>query len=173
MYEVFMCETTPDPPANVDFSRVQDSTKGTVRGRLIDHMNNKGCAACHLRTDPPGLALEHFDGLGQQRTIENGATIDVSADVGGLKLDGAQGLGKFLHDDPRVPECLVRNIYSYAVGRDLDQKDESYLAHQAKQFAGSGYRLTDLMMQIGSSSEFFRVVVPDGVKRAASTAVSR
>ena len=27
-----------------------------------------GCTACHRRSDPPGLALEHFDGLGQLRT---------------------------------------------------------------------------------------------------------
>jgi len=31
-----MGEPTPDPPANVDFSKVQDSSKGTIRGRLLD-----------------------------------------------------------------------------------------------------------------------------------------
>jgi hypothetical protein len=34
--EIFMGEPTPDPPANVDFSKVQDSSKGTIRGRLLD-----------------------------------------------------------------------------------------------------------------------------------------
>src|SRR5262249_33425710 len=124
MYEIFMCQATPDPPADVDFSRVQDSSKGTVRARLLDHMQNVGCAVCHRRTDPPGLALEHFDGLGQLRTIENGATIDVSAGINGVKFEGAQGLGQFLHDDPRVPDCLVRNVYAYAVGRETGAEDE-------------------------------------------------
>src|SRR4029077_9473721 len=90
MLEIFMCQSTPDPPANVDFSRVQDSTKGTIRGRLLDHMHNTGCTSCHRRSDPPGLALEHFDGLGQLRTMENGATIDVSADLFGAKIEGSQ-----------------------------------------------------------------------------------
>ena len=76
-----MCQATPQPPANVDFSKVQDSTKGTVRGRLLDHMENEGCSGCHRRTDPIGLALEHFDGLGQLRTTENGMPIDVSAEI--------------------------------------------------------------------------------------------
>lgn len=171
--EIFMGEPTPDPPADVDFSRVQDSTKGTIRGRLLDHMNNIGCAGCHRRTDPPGLALEHFDGLGQLRTMENGTRIDVSAELnGGVKFEGAQGLGKFLHDDPRVPACLVRNVYAYGVGRKTDERDKDYLFDQAKAFASNGYRLPDLMLQIASSPEFFRVVVPSGVQRASSTPVA-
>jgi hypothetical protein len=169
VYEIFMCLPTPNPPADVDFSRVQDSTKGTIRGRLIDHMNNPGCSGCHMRSDPPGLALEHFDGLGQLRTMENGATIDVSADIYGVKLDGAQGLGKFLHDDARVPACLVRNVYAYGVGRATGEQDGDYLSNQTRAFASNGYRLPELMVQIASSPEFFKVVVPSGVQRAPST----
>jgi hypothetical protein len=169
VYEIFMCEPTPDPPADVDFSRVQDTAKGTLRGRLLDHMNNKGCESCHRRSDPPGLALEHFDGLGQLRTMENGARIDVSADLYGKALEGAQGLGKFLHDDRRVPACLVRNVYAYGVGRKTERQDADYLAEQTKAFSSSGYRLPDLMVQIASSPEFFKAVVPSGIQRVSST----
>ena len=167
--EIFMCQITPDPPADVDFSKVQGSNKATVRARLLDHMTTPGCAGCHRRTDPPGLALEHFDGLGQLRTMENGTTIDVSADVDGVKIQGAQGLGQFLHDNPRVPRCLVRNVYSYGVGRKADRQEEEYLLGQAKAFASAGYRFPDLMMQIASNPQFFRVIAPSGVERASST----
>jgi Protein of unknown function (DUF1592)/Protein of unknown function (DUF1588)/Protein of unknown function (DUF1595)/Protein of unknown function (DUF1585)/Protein of unknown function (DUF1587) len=170
VYEIFMCQGTPDPPADVDFSRVRDSSKGTVRARLLDHMQNVGCAVCHRRTDPPGLALEHFDGLGQLRTTENGATIDVSSGINDVKFEGAQGLGQFLHDDPRVPDCLVRNVYAYGAGREPD--DEDYLVNQSKAFAGNGYRLPDLMVQIASSPEFFKVVVPGGAEPLPSTAAA-
>ena len=147
-----MCEPTPDPPADVDFSRVQDSTKGTVRGRLLDHMNNTGCAACHRRTDPPGLALEHFDGLGQMRTMENGARIDVRPISTERSSKVRKVSARFLHEDPKVPACLVRNVYAYGVGRKTDERDEDYLADQAKAFAGNGYRVPDLMVQIASSA---------------------
>ncbi|HEY6308370.1 MAG TPA: DUF1592 domain-containing protein [Candidatus Angelobacter sp.] len=166
--EVFMCQVTPDPPANVDFSRVQDSAKGTVRARLLDHMENIGCAVCHRRTDPLGLALEHFDGLGQLRTMENGARIDVSSEIDNVKFEGAQGLGQFLHDDSRVPPCLVRNVYAYGVGRETDAQDEDYLLDQTKAFASNGYRLPDLMVQIASSPQFFRVAAPSGAERVPS-----
>src|SRR5215813_8847647 len=167
--EIFLGEPTPEPPPNVDFSKVRDSAQGTVRGRLLDHMNNKGCAGCHRRTDPPGLALEHFDGLGQLRTTENGMRIDVSAELDGVKFEGAQGLGKLLHDDPRVPASLARNVYAYGVGRKTEERDDSYLSDQTRRFTNNGYRLPDLMAQIAASPEFFKVVGPTGVQRASST----
>ncbi|GAB1263269.1 hypothetical protein NBRC116493_26390 [Aurantivibrio infirmus] len=168
IHEIFMCEPTPDPPADVDFSKVKDSMSGTVRGRLLDHMENTGCTACHQRSDPPGLALEHFDGLGQLRKYENGTLIDVSADLNGVKLVGAKGLGEFLHEDPRIPACLVRNVYAYGVGRETDFWDEDYLADQTDAFAENGYRVPDLMKQIVSTPEFFKVVVPEGQETASA-----
>lgn len=171
IYEIFMCQGTPDPPADVDFSKAQDSTKGTIRARLLDHMQNPGCSVCHRRTDPPGLALEHFDGLGQLRTMENGATIDVSAGINGVKFEGAQGLGQYLHDNPRVPACLVRDVFAYGVGRRPDALDEDYLLEQAKAFATEGYRFPDLMVQIASSPEFFKV--PGEPKPASTTTAAK
>jgi Protein of unknown function (DUF1592)/Protein of unknown function (DUF1588)/Protein of unknown function (DUF1595)/Protein of unknown function (DUF1587)/Protein of unknown function (DUF1585) len=158
--EIFVCQATPQPPANVDFSKVQDSTKGTVRGRLLDHMENEGCSGCHRRTDPLGLALEHFDGLGQLRTTENGMPIDVTAEIKDVKIEGARGVGEFLRRDPRVPACLVRNVYSYGVGQKTFGRDKQYLATQTKAFADNGYRFPDLMLQIASSPEFMKVVAP-------------
>jgi len=162
IHEIFMCEPTPDPPADVDFSQVQDSTAGTVRGRLLDHMENTGCTVCHQRSDPPGLALEHFDGLGQLRTMENGQYIDVSADLFGTRFVGAQGLGEFLYNDPRVPACLVRNVYSYGVARSLDANERDFLNAQTQQFANNGYRVPDLFKQIAGTAKFFEVRLPEG-----------
>jgi Protein of unknown function (DUF1592)/Protein of unknown function (DUF1588)/Protein of unknown function (DUF1595)/Protein of unknown function (DUF1585)/Protein of unknown function (DUF1587) len=158
--EIFVCQATPQPPANVDFSKVQDSTKGTVRGRLLDHMENEGCSGCHRRTDPLGLALEHFDGLGQLRTTENGMPIDVTAEIKDVKIEGAQGVGDYLRNDPRVPACLVRNVYSYGVGQKTFGRDKQYLAAQTKAFVDGGYRFAELMMRIASSPEFVKVVAP-------------
>lgn len=169
LYEIFMCKPTPDPPANIDFSKVKDSTEGTVRGRLIDHMENTGCAFCHRRTDPPGLALEHFDGLGQLRQFENGNLIDVSAEIQGKEIEGARGLGELLHDNPQIPKCLVRNVFAYGVGRKTDHRDESYLEDQTASFAADGYRFPELMRQIAASSGFFEVRVPNDEPKAADT----
>jgi hypothetical protein len=171
LYESFMCLALPSPPPDVDFSKVQATEKGTVRARLIDHKTNPGCFGCHNVSDPPGLALERFDGLGQYRQLENGAPIDVSAEIGGRAFSGSIGLGQFMHDNPTVPSCLVRNVHYYGVGRTVDAKDDAYLARQKKFFADNGYRLPELMRSVLNDPHFYRVVMPaDATPRAANAA---
>lgn len=160
--EIFLCLPTPEPPPNVDFSKVQAIDKGTVRERLTAHMANPVCAGCHKISDPPGLALEHFDGLGQLRTMENGQRIDVNTTFNGAPVAGAKGLGQALHDNPQLPACLVRNVFAYGVGHDAQGSDESFLDGAARSFAAGGYRLADLMRQMATSPEFFRVTYPGG-----------
>lgn len=159
--EIFRCSPTPEPPADVDFSKVQALDHGTVRTRLIAHMTNPGCSACHRASDPLGLALEHFDGIGQRRTLENGALIDVSAELRGRTILGAPGVGELLRDDPKVPACLVRQVFAYGVGRIPGDEDEPFLAAQTQAFAADGYRLKSFLRRLGSSPEFFKVTLPD------------
>lgn len=169
LHEIFMCQPTPDPPADVDFSKVQALANGTVRTRLLDHMTNEGCAVCHRASDPPGLALEHFDGLGQLRTTENGVPIDVTAEINGKKFTGAQGLGRLMHDNADVTSCVVKQAYSYGVGKAAGYRDEDYLAEQTAAFAKAGYQIPKLFEAIASSTEFYTVSAPAGLKVAAGT----
>jgi hypothetical protein len=164
LHEIFLCEHTPEPPADVDFSSVVDSNAATSRERLLDHMSNPGCIVCHQRSDPPGLALEHFDGLGQLRKYENGQLIDVNADLFGNQFSGAQGLGRFLYNDPRAASCLVRNVYAYGVARMPGSAERPYINAQIEQFAQNGYRVPALFRQIASTPEFFGVVLPPGLQ---------
>lgn len=168
LYEIFLGQPTPEPPADVDFSKVEASNGGTVRERLIDHMTNEGCAACHSVSDPAGLTLEHFDSLGQHRTMEDGQLIDVSGVLGGREMQGAQGLGQFLYDNPRTPATLVRNVYYYGVGRSLDERDDRFLAEETEAFAAGGYKVPALFAQIAASPHFMKVVVPRGARRPST-----
>lgn len=169
LHEIFMCQPTPDPPADVDFSKVQALANGTVRTRLLDHMINEGCAVCHRASDPPGLALEHFDGLGQLRTTENGVPIDVSAEINGKKFTGAQGLGRLMHDNADVTSCVVKQAYSYGIGKTAGYRDEDYLADQTAAFAKAGYQIPKLFEAIASSPEFYAVSAPAGLKIASGS----
>lgn len=161
--EILLCEPTPLPPANVDFSIVNDTTNPklrTVRARLIAHSEDESCSGCHRKSDPLGLALEHFDSLGQHRTQENGENIDVAAQLSGKKFAGARGLGHALHDNPKVAACVVRNVYAYGTGRAPDKTDRQYLDARVKAFVSEQYRFRPLLKQIATSAEFFKVVPP-------------
>jgi hypothetical protein len=158
--EIFMCMHIPPPPTNVDFSKVRDSDAGTVRQRLLQHATNAGCSSCHLLSDPPGLALENFDGLGQFRTMESGQKIDVSVDWLGKKFEGSQGLGAYFHDNQQIPACLVRNVFAYGTGRAPDLTDRAFIDRQTKTFAAKGYKVSALLADIAASPDFYRVELP-------------
>ena len=135
-------------------------------------MSNPGCVVCHQRSDPPGLALEHFDGLGQIRKYENGQLIDVSADLFGNKFVGAQGLGEFLYNDPRASSCLVRNVYAYGTAHMPAGSQRAYINEQIEQFARSGHKVPALFRQIASTPAFFAVALPEGLPQRATQLAS-
>ncbi|HEY5755824.1 MAG TPA: DUF1592 domain-containing protein [Steroidobacter sp.] len=158
--EVFLCQEVPDPPANVNFAVVQDpSNKAmpTARDRLVAHRTEPACAGCHAITDPVGLTLENFDGLGTYRTVENGATIDTSGDLDGIAFNSADGLAGALHDHPETPRCLVEKMYRFAVGRDTEMEERPYMDYLNREFESSGYRVPELMRTIALSDNFFAI----------------
>src|SRR5690606_19721099 len=95
--ELILCQEVPTPPANVDFSVVQDTDNPqfkTARERVLAHQTDAACASCHRITDPIGLAMENFDGSGVFRAMENGVAIDASGVLDGLDYGDAVGLGE-------------------------------------------------------------------------------
>jgi hypothetical protein len=161
--DIFLCEPTPLPPANVDFSIVNDVNNPnlrTVRQRLSAHATNPACASCHTHSDPIGLSLERFDSIGVYRAKENGEPIDVSGTLSGKKFDGALGLGRVLHDNPKFPACVARKLFSYGVGADSEAVEASTLKAAYKTFADSGYRVRPLIKALATSPEFFSVPAP-------------
>jgi hypothetical protein len=169
LMDIFLCEPTPTPPNNVDFS-VVNNTSGplkTVRERLMAHATNSVCASCHTHSDPIGLSLEGFDTIGRHRSTENGQAIDVSATLQGKSFVGAQGLGRFLHDNPKYPACVARKLYSYAKGVDSQDVEPQDFKAANKAFTDSGYRMRSLLKGLTESEDFFRAEPP--VAAAKST----
>ena len=171
--DIFLCEPTPQPPANVDFSVVEDTSGPlkTVRERLNVHATNPTCASCHNHSDPIGLPLEEFDSLGMHRSTENGQPIDVSGDLMGKKFNGAAGLGQALHDNPRFPACLARKLYAYGIGANSEDVKPAAFKTSYDAFVKDGYRLKTLIKTLANSPEFFRAPAPSapaGTKTASN-----
>jgi hypothetical protein len=165
LMDIFLCEPTPSPPANVDFSVVNDVNNPklrTVRDRLLAHATNPTCASCHTHSDPIGLSLEHFDSMGSTRLKENDQIIDVSAKIGGKSFSGADGLGQYLHDSPKVPACFARKLYSYGVGASSEDIEVSSFKDAYKSFVDGGYRLRTLLKALATSPDFYRAPAPAG-----------
>jgi len=160
--EVMLCQAVPKPPANVDFSAVQnpDPNIKTARERVGFHLKNPSCAGCHRITDPMGLSMEAFDGAGQFRHQENGADIDTKGNLDGVPFDDVVGLGKALHDNPQLPWCLVRRTFAYATGTRSDTNNRRVLEFLSDRFADEGYVFPDLLREIALSTAFSKVYEP-------------
>jgi hypothetical protein len=163
--ENFMCIKVPDPPPDVNFSDISlDSTaeRPTARDRLQAHRSQPVCAGCHVLMDPVGLTLERYDGVGSFRTHEGGAVIDVSGELDGVAFEGAEGLGKALHDNPLVTHCIVNKMFRSAVGRELAGQEHLVLEALHEDFANNGYRIPHLMRAIALHPAFYAVSAPPG-----------
>ncbi len=173
--EIILCQKVPAPPGDVDFTLVNNTTSyNTARERLAAHATEPMCAGCHKIMDPIGLALENFDGAGEYRTTENGAPIDASGELNGVKFSDPSGLGRAVHDDPAAATCLVNRLSAYALGRVPANAKQPWVALLQKSFATNGYRVPELMRTIATSDAFYRVAPkgepsPPKQKAAATT----
>lgn len=157
--ELLLCQPVPDPPGNVNFSVVQDTNNmelRTARLRLSAHATDPVCASCHRITDPIGLTLEGFDGIGVYRKQENAADIDVKGSFEGSDYLGAAGLGKALAASPSSTECVASRMLEYATGRAVDS-EATMLADVEKGFAADQYRFRSLMLRVAIMPEAYRV----------------
>jgi len=164
MRQVLLCQKVPDPPGNVNFAVVQDTTNPqykTARERVTAHRTQPTCAGCHKLMDPIGLGMENFDTVGGYRMTENGATIDASGELDGITFSDAIGLGKAVHDHPAAAACIVSRVYSYAVGHTPTKTESIWLKDTVeKRFATDGYRFPDLLREVATSEAFYRVIPP-------------
>jgi len=124
------------------------------------HAGNPTCASCHTHSDPIGLSLEGFDTIGGRRTTENGQVIDVSATIQGKKFSGAEGLGHYLHDNPKYTACIARKLHAYSRGENSEDVSASTVKVGYKAFADSGFRMRALLKGLVEGPDFFSAPAP-------------
>ncbi len=155
--ERLLCRPIAPPPPNVKTSLPPPPADGhieTMRERLTRHATDPGCAACHRQMDPFGLALEHFDGIGVYRELDQGQPINTSGELDGVAFDGAIGLGALLARDPRVASCVGRNLARHAWGQ-AEGSDENWIFDTLSQrFADSAYSFKELVLDLVTHDSF-------------------
>ena len=146
------------PPANVpplDESR-GSGRKLTAREQVERHRANPSCASCHDRIDPLGFALENFDAIGRWRSQDEGGPINATTKMpGGTEISGPQGLKKMLlnRSDEFIHATLER-LMTYALGRELEPRDQPTIRDIMSQTEADGYRFHDLILATVKSVPF-------------------
>jgi len=161
--EALLCQEVPPAPADVDFGLFNEDENPrykTARDRLSAHASSAACRNCHKLTDPIGLGLEVFDGVGSYRTTENGAPIDSSGELDGRAFPDNVGLGEAFRDSPLIGACLVENVYRYAVGREPVNTERRLIRYLERRLEDSGYRLEALLRDVVESDGFRTATQP-------------
>lgn len=149
-----LCQEPPPPPANIP-QLPSGPTSGSLRQRMEQHVSDPVCAACHGSMDPIGFALEHYDAIGAWRATDGEYAIDARGTLpDGRSFDGAIELGRTLKEDPDLPACMVRHLFTYAMGRRPEAADEQELDHLTQSFKSRGYRMKELLVQVVLSPTF-------------------
>ncbi|HVJ19579.1 MAG TPA: DUF1588 domain-containing protein, partial [Polyangiaceae bacterium] len=148
-----LCQTPSPPPPGVLTVLPQDPNT-TTRQKLEEHRKNLACAGCHALFDPLGLALEHFDAIGQYRVDEDGLAIDATGNWNGVAFDGAAQLGAALRQDPGALSCMMRSFYRDANGRVDDEADAAQIETLVELLASHGYVWANLVADFVASDAF-------------------
>lgn len=150
-----LCHEIPSPPADVDTSIPEaDADAPTLRERLQVHMEAPSCSGCHQLTDPIGLGLENFDGMGRWRDTENGATIDPSGDLDDIPWANAWEMGEVIAQHEDLGPCFASHLYKYSTGRSVDDGEEALVEWLGTAFAAHEYSFQELLVETILSDGF-------------------
>lgn len=153
--ETLLCQVIPPPPANVDTSIPEPSPDlPTMRDRVAVHLEDPVCASCHQITDPVGLALEHFDGIGLYRETDGGYAIDASGELDGEAFDDALGLAWAVRNHPDLARCFATTALRYAQGHALSEPEEDLAAWHTQGFAAADHAWPELLADLVASEAF-------------------
>ena len=149
----------PSPPPDVPALPEGEGGGRTtsVRERLERHRQAPACATCHASIDPPGFALEQYDGLGAWRTRdEYGNPVDASATLpSGRRVEGMAGLRAWLLERPgQFAGTVTEKLLSYALGRGLEHADRPTVRAVVREAAADDYRWSALVAGIAKSPAF-------------------
>ena len=147
----------PPPPADAGSIPADDKLFGglSVKERLQAHKRNATCANCHMRIDPLGFALEHYDSTGRWREkyADGKAIEDSAAASDGKEIAGIPGLLDYLQSkDEQVRRTLAFKMVGYALGRTVQASDEALIERMVQ--AGGNATFSQLAAEIVTSKQF-------------------
>lgn len=170
-------EPPPPPPEAVD--AIEPDTRGatTVREQLAKHRNSPACAACHVKIDPPGFALECFDVIGgwrdHYRSQDKGTFVEgrirgqrISSYKFGPEVDSSgefkgksfQDLAEFkkllLAREDQVLRTLASYLVVYGTGAGITFADRAELDEIVKRTKEHGRGVRALVHEITASDVF-------------------
>lgn len=147
-----IAEPPDDPPPNVPALK-EETQRLSLRERLEQHRNQRGCAQCHAKIDPWGIPFEEFDAGGRLKRdpVDASSTLPDRTEVGGVN-----DLKRYLAEDriDQVAFSVLKHLATYATGRNLSHNERGFLKRDGVKLRASGYRMKDMIQYVVNSPMF-------------------
>ena len=147
-----IAEPPDDPPPNVPALR-EETKQLTLRERLEQHRNQRGCVQCHSGIDPWGVPFEEFDAGGRlkRELVDARSTLPDTTEVTGFN-----DLKRYLVEDrlDQVAFSVLKHLATYATGRTLSYNELEFLKKDGLRLKESGYRFQDMVRYVVHSPIF-------------------
>lgn len=158
IYMQILCHALT-PPQNVVVPTPPPLTPGeTARQSFAAHSQASCAQGCHNLMDGFGFSFEHYDGIGQYRTLDNGSPVDSTATI---HLDGqdhaiadAVELGTLLSTSQEARQCFATQWVRYAMARPDTDADAASIAAAYAAFSAANYNVRDLLVGVATSRTF-------------------
>ena len=162
----------PPPPANVPPLEENDRRNPTsLRERMEQHRSSPVCASCHVRMDPLGFAMEHFDAIGRWRERDGGAEINSTITLAGETIDSPRAFREaLLNSGDEFLRTVTEKLFIYALGRGVDYFDAPTIRRILRDLARDDYRWSSLVLGIAASEPFQMRSAPEGTAPPATVA---
>jgi hypothetical protein len=156
--EQLLCQTVPPPPNDVVIMPPKYDATSTTRNRFVQHETEPRCKACHAAMDSIGFSFEHYDPVGQWRTMDGPSAVDSSGTLTGTDVngafDGAVSLIARLSTSTEVADCVATQWLRFATGRTETDADSCTLQSIEGQFAAGHQDMRTLPMAVATSDAF-------------------
>lgn len=143
-------EVSPPPPPSPELGL-------TNRERSSQIVASPACTACHRYIDPFGFAFENFDGLGRQRTQDNGKPVDTTGAypfAPSRPFADSTQLMAILAESPLAHDCYAKNLTEFALARSLTETDAALVEQLGALSFEQDAPLTRLVEALVSSETF-------------------
>ncbi|HSQ55815.1 MAG TPA: DUF1592 domain-containing protein, partial [Gemmata sp.] len=157
--ETLLGEKLPKPPPNVpQLPEMEGAEKLTTRQLVEKHVSVQSCAVCHVRIDPFGFSLEHYDPIGRYRDREiTGLPIDAKSKLkDGTEFEGIDGLRNYLLTKKKdvIVRLFCKRLLGYALGRAVTLSDTVLLDEMVAELNRNGGKISAAVQAIVRSPQF-------------------
>jgi hypothetical protein len=150
-----LCKPLPPPPEDLQVPKVDPNLTNRQRIEMISGTGTCG-DACHSEfINPPGYALEGYDGLGRLRPTDRGKPIDAS---GSYTLDGqlrafnnGVEFARLLAASQEAHQCYAANWLEFLHARPRQESDGKLVAELATRSLTGRLSAQDLIVTLVTS----------------------